>query len=213
MTEIIDLGIECKNNTAIVSSRHIAKTFNKEHKTVLRAIENAECSEEFRRHNFAPSYYKNEQNKKQPEYILTRDGFTFIAMGFTGKKAAEFKERYIKEFNNMESFIKDLLEARADFPEFTDAILQMHQEPKPYHFSNECNMINQIVTGLTAKQFKQVRNIQGNSIRPYLTATELEAIKKLQRIDIGLIVSVPDFQQRKSILTQQFNRIQQKLSA
>ena len=213
MNQLINLGVECKNNIATVSSRYIAMTFNKEHRTVLRAIENAECSNEFRQHNFVQSSYKNEQNKKQPEYTLTRDGFTFIAMGFTGKKAAEFKEAYIKAFNQMESFIKDLLEAKADFPEFTDAILQMHEVPKPYYFSNECNMINQIVTGLTAKQFKQERNVQGNSIRPYLTSSELSAIKKLQRFDIGLIVSVPDYQQRKNILAQQFNRYQQKLSA
>lgn len=211
---LINLGVECKNNMATVSSRYIAMTFSKEHKTVLRAIENSECSNEFRRCNFVQSYYKNEQNKKQPEYILTRDGFTFIAMGFTGKKAAKFKEDYIKAFNQMESFIKELLEAKEEFPEFTDAILASHEEPKPYHFSNEINMINSIVLGMNTKQFKEVNGIgKVPSIRPYLSSEQITAVKTLQRIDIGLVIAIPDYQQRKSILQQHFNRMQAKLSA
>ncbi len=65
----------------------------------MRAINNIECSEDFRQRNFAPSSYFNEQNKLQPMFNLTRDAFSFLAMGFTGKKAAEFKERSIGAFN------------------------------------------------------------------------------------------------------------------
>lgn len=210
-------GIIEKNNIALVSSRMVAEKFEKEHKHVLESIKKlteptSGLSEKFGRSNFWQSSYKNEQNKKQPEYLLTRDGFSILVMGFTGKKAIKFKEDYINAFNQMESFIRNLLEAKADFPEFTDAIMGAHEEPKHYHFSNELNMINQIVTGMTAKQFKESHGIdKAPSIRPYLTPGQLEAVKALQRIDIGLIVAIPDYYQRRAVLEQQYKRISRKL--
>ncbi len=63
-----------------------------------------DCSEDFRKSNFGLSSYKPEGAKRSyPMYLMTRDGFTFLAMGFTGARAAEFKERYIAEFNRMEA--------------------------------------------------------------------------------------------------------------
>lgn len=84
------------------TSNQVAEHFNKAHNLVLRAIRNLECSEDFRLRNFAQSSYRNEQGKEQPCYRLTRDGFVFLAMGFTGKDAAQWKEAYITAFNKME---------------------------------------------------------------------------------------------------------------
>jgi len=86
----------------VVETRDIAKHFGKEHWIILRAIRNLECSEEFANHNFVASSYQDANNKTQPCYLITRDGFAFLVMGFTGKKAAEWKEKYIKAFNQME---------------------------------------------------------------------------------------------------------------
>ena len=94
------------NNEAVTSSKLVAEYFGKQHRSILRAIKNLNCSEEFRQHNFAPSYYYNLQNKKQPMYLMTKDGFTILAMGFTGAKAMQFKEAYINAFNKMESLLK-----------------------------------------------------------------------------------------------------------
>ena len=69
---------------------------------MLEAIRHLDCSPEFGRRNFTPSSYTNSQNKKQPLYEITRDGFTFLCMGFTGPQAALWKERYIEAFNRME---------------------------------------------------------------------------------------------------------------
>lgn len=71
------------------TSNQIAEHFGKRHDVVLRAVRNLECSENFRLHNFAESSYTNEQGKKMPCYRITRDGFVFLAMGFTGKEAAQ----------------------------------------------------------------------------------------------------------------------------
>ena len=98
-----------KQEMTVVSSLDIAETFGKEHKHILRDIRELECSEEFRQSNFGPSSYVNEQNKKQPMYYVTRDGFTILVMGYTGEKAMKFKEAYIKQFNAMEKMLQGKL--------------------------------------------------------------------------------------------------------
>lgn len=89
-----------------VTSLDISNRFGKQHKNVLRDIENLECSPEFRRLNFEPSVYHNSQNKAQPMHNITRDGFVFLCMGFTGPQAALWKERYITAFNEMEQALR-----------------------------------------------------------------------------------------------------------
>lgn len=84
------------------TSLQIAEHFGKAHRSVLLAVRRLECSDAFRLHNFVQSSYRNEQGKEQPCYRLTRDGFVFLAMGFTGKDAAQWKEAYITAFNKME---------------------------------------------------------------------------------------------------------------
>ena len=94
----------------VTTSRAVAERFGKLHKNVLQAIKNIECSEEFNRLNFQPVEYMDEKGEMRPEYRITRDGFVFLAMGFTGKEAAKFKEAYIMAFNRME---QELIEGRS----------------------------------------------------------------------------------------------------
>jgi Rha family phage regulatory protein len=190
-----------KNDTARVDSRYVAECFEKEHKNVIRDIRELDCSEEFRLLNFEPSYYKNQQGKKQPCYCMTRDGFVFLVMGYRGKKAAHFKEIYIRRFNEMEEHIKSLVSARQEFPLLTDNIKLAYDNPKPYHYSNECDMINRIVLGMTSKQYKIAHDIPSNeSIRPYLSEEQIKLLDVLQKVDIGLLFSVSDYHKRKQLL-------------
>lgn len=94
------------NGQAVTSSQAIADYFTKRHADVIRKIESLECSTEFSQRNFASAEYTDEQGKRRPAYQITRDGFAFLAMGFTGKRAAQFKESYINAFNRMESRIR-----------------------------------------------------------------------------------------------------------
>jgi Rha family phage regulatory protein len=87
------------------SSIDVARHFGKRHDTVLRAIANLDCSPEFTDRNFAASEYTDTTGRTLPVYQLTRDGFVFLAMGFTGKDAARWKEAYIDAFNKMEAAI------------------------------------------------------------------------------------------------------------
>ncbi|MGL5239041.1 MAG: Rha family transcriptional regulator [Plesiomonas shigelloides] len=88
---------------AVTTSLAVADYFTKRHADVIRKIELLECSPEFSQRNFARAEYTDDQGKKRPAYQITRDGFAFLAMGFTGKRAAQFKEAYITAFNAMES--------------------------------------------------------------------------------------------------------------
>lgn len=201
MNELPEIVSE-RNGKPITTSRKIAEVFEKEHYNVLRDIENLDCSEEFTALNFEVSGYKDTSGKKNKEYIITKDGFVFLVMGYRGKKAAAFKESYIKRFNDMESFIKSIQAAKMDYPALTKAIEQAHEEPKFYHFSNEINMINRIVLGVDAKHFKEENGLdkKETSIRPYLTQEQIKAVEELQRIDIGLLVANIEFEHRKQIL-------------
>ncbi len=185
----------------ITTSRKVAEVFEKEHKNVLRDISNTISDDEFSRLNFELSNYKS-RGKIYPEYILTKDGFTLLVMGYKGEKAMNFKKAYIQRFNDMESFIKSIQTAKMDYPALTKAIEQAHEEPKFYHFSNEINMINRIVLGVDAKHFKAENGLdkKETSIRPYLTQEQIKAVEELQRIDIGLLVANIEFEQRKQIL-------------
>lgn len=190
-------------DTARVDSRFVAEFFGKQHKSVLRAIDritsqDSGLSDEFNRHNFAPVKYIDAKGEKRKSYAMTRDGFTLLAMGFTGKKAMQFKEMYIKRFNEMESYIRTLVETRKEFPLLTANIKLIHENPKPHHFSNEADMLNRLVIGQTAKQFREANGLKsGESIRPYLTDEQLKLLDTLQKVDIGLMLAMPDFNQRK----------------
>lgn len=97
-----------RNGIVVVSSRKIAEDFGKQHKDVLESIrEIQKGAAEKSATLFIPSRYKHEQNKQwYPEYLCTRDGFTLLAMGFTGQKSLEWKLKYIDAFNKMEETIK-----------------------------------------------------------------------------------------------------------
>lgn len=97
----------------VVSSLDVARHFDKLHRDILRSIDRAveETGMEFGLRNFAQSSYLNEQNKEIRCFDLTRDGFSFLVMGFTGAAAAKWKVAYINAFNAMEAEIK-----RAEVP-------------------------------------------------------------------------------------------------
>ena len=93
------------NEKVVTTSLAIAEYFGKLHRNILRSIEQLDCSEEFGVLNFEQSSYLNQQGKQQPMYHITKDGFIFLVMGFTGKEAARIEEAYIRAFNYQKSLI------------------------------------------------------------------------------------------------------------
>lgn len=99
MTDII---LSAQNGEPVASSLDIAKNFGKDHRNVLQAIENKTAENSALLEMFHLTEYTTSQNKKLPMYLMNRDGFSFLVMGFTGKKADEWKLKYIAAFNAME---------------------------------------------------------------------------------------------------------------
>ncbi|PNQ83085.1 Rha family transcriptional regulator [Paenibacillus sp. F4] len=97
MTQLVFI----ENGNTVTDSLTVAEVFKKEHKHVLRDIKSLECSEEFIESNFGLIDYTDSRNRTQQKYIISQDGFSFLAMSYTGKEAARFKEMYITEFNRM----------------------------------------------------------------------------------------------------------------
>lgn len=88
---------------AVTTTRSVSDFFGKRHADVIRKVETIDCSPEFTERNFALSDYQDPTGRTLPMYQITKNGFVFLVMGFTGKKAAQFKEAYIAEFDRMES--------------------------------------------------------------------------------------------------------------
>lgn len=102
-----ELVFQSSNGNDVTTSLIVAQVFGKEHKNVVRDIENLSCSENFNRLNFERITYKDARNREQTAYEMTKDGFSFLVMGYTGAKAGEFKEKFISEFNKRESLLKN----------------------------------------------------------------------------------------------------------
>ena len=101
---------EIKDGQVVTTSMRIAEIFSKEHKRVMQSIRELDCSNDFRQHNFVLTLKDKELRgcvaRQDPYYLITRDGFVFLVMGFTGKTAAKFKEAYIRAFNVMEERLR-----------------------------------------------------------------------------------------------------------
>lgn len=183
-----------KQEVTVVSSLDVAETFGKEHKNVLKDIRELNCSEEFGRLNFEPTDYVDEHNRKQPMYYMTRDGFTLLAMGYTGEKAMKFKEAYIKQFNAMERMLQGKLIERekgiAVRQSLTKA-LQLSAENERMHghaYSTYTNCIYKVLFGMNANKLREHYGIsKKDNLRDCFSAEELRAVQSMECMVSGLI--------------------------
>ncbi|HDN9016700.1 TPA: Rha family transcriptional regulator [Aeromonas salmonicida] len=95
-----------KHGEVFTTSRQVSELFGKDHRNVLRAIRLLDCDEEFTALNFELTDFIDKNGDPRPEYLMTKDGMVFLVMGFTGKKAAQFKLLYIRAFNWMAEKIR-----------------------------------------------------------------------------------------------------------
>ncbi|WP_024305242.1 Rha family transcriptional regulator, partial [Campylobacter fetus] len=104
----ISVELDVVGGVLFATSLQIAQVFEREHKSVIRSIENLP-NDEFRRLNFVPSNQIRQNglfDKETKFYKITRDGFSLLVMGFTGEKAYKWKIEFINAFNKMEAMIK-----------------------------------------------------------------------------------------------------------
>lgn len=147
----------------VVSSLDVAKTFEKEHYHVIeeiRAIQSKISSTEFSG-LFYESDYVASNGKKNPMYLMNRDGFTLLVMGYTGEKAMKFKLAYINQFNAMEQLLTGKLIERekgiAVRQSLTKAIQQSNENERMHGhaYSTYTDIIYKVIFGKTAKQLRE----------------------------------------------------------
>lgn len=207
-TTINDIEFAVNGNIK-VSSIQVAEKFKKPHKDVLKAIKNLECSYDFNRRNYSPIEYKDSRNRKQPAVLMSRDGLSYLVMGFTGKEAAWWKERFIEAFNKMELCIiaeksrqkaDDVakLECRPMTRALKDTREDLGKGTKPFHYSNEHNMIYRVVLGVTKKKWCEAHDIdKSERFRDYMPAPMIEAIADMQRVNTDMIEMGLEYKERK----------------
>lgn len=191
---LVEIRTVNKEEVTVVTSLDVAETFEKEHKRVLQDLRDLKCSEEFREHNFVPSEYMNEQKHKQPMYYLTKDGFTLLAMGYTGDKAMRFKEAYIKQFNAMEKAligkIKEREKGIAVRQALTKAIQQSNENERMHGhaYSTYTDAIYKSIFGKNAKQLRDEFGIaKRDNLRDLFSAEELARIGNAEMLVSSLV--------------------------
>lgn len=114
------------NGVVLVTSKDVADKFGKENKNVMRDIKKIMSNQpEFGALNFELSNYKSVQNKELECYNMTRDGFTILAMGFSGAAALEWKIKYIEAFNMMERELLSQASNKSSMQLLNEAVLLM----------------------------------------------------------------------------------------
>ena len=165
MNELVFRG---ENGIPVTTSFLVAEAFGKKHQHVLRDIDNLECSESLRASNFGLSFkireLPNGGSKEERFYYIGRDGFTFLAMGYTGKKAAEFKEKYIAAFNAMEQQLK---QGTLITEQFMQTQMQMMNQ-----MMQLCNTMMQYMGGVASPQPQPM--VQPQSPQPSIINPEEE---------------------------------------
>ena len=206
------------------TSRLIAEIFEKRHSDVIRAIENLECSQDFTERNFALSDYKDDSGKSNKEYIITKDGFVMLAMGFTGEKAFKFKEQYINAFNSMEKELKRIYEERQQWVIerekgklvrhiLTDTIkMKVAESPnKKFMYPNYTKLIYKTLFNKSFDELKKMYNIKPKeSLRDYISSEELKELEQMEMLISSLINLGWGYEQIKEFINQSYTK---KISA
>lgn len=102
-----DIVFQGSGGQPLTNSVLVAEKFEKRHRDLIRTLRNLTAQNCAVRTMFVETTYLNEKQQEQPMFVMNRDGFTLLAMGFTGKKALQFKLDYIEAFNKMEKAIKE----------------------------------------------------------------------------------------------------------
>lgn len=175
-----DLELKTENGTVVVSSRSVAERFGKRHDHVLRTIETTVENDSTQNWGqyFIPNQYKDVSGKNNKEYLLTRDGFTLLAMGFTGKEALKWKLKYIEAFNQMELALKDNINPFKDMSPELQAIIM--QDKKIQQIESKVNALEDNIY-ITRSQQKKLRDFAREVVIKALGSKHSQAYKEFSQ--------------------------------
>lgn len=218
---LVEITGKRNEEVLVTTSRKIAEVFGKEHKHVLEAIENIKAENSALTDMFYESSYKAGTGKNYKEYLMNRDGFSLLAMGFTGTKALEWKLKYIQAFNEMETELKRLYEERKQWEierakgivirhVLTDTIkMKVADSPhKRFMYPNYTKLIYKTLLGKTMKELQEQYGVKGKeSIREYITADQLKEVESMEMLVSSLINVGWGYEQIKQFI--QMNHLKQ----
>lgn len=198
-----------KEEVTVVSSLDVAETFERNHKDVLESIRTIQgnlSAADFSALFFESTYLAS-NGKKNPMYLMNRDGFTLLVMGWSGEKAMKFKLGYIRQFNAMEKALVGKMKEREKGIAVRQALtnaLQQSQENERMHghaYSAYTNAIYKALFGKNAKQLREDYNIgKQDNLRNMFSAEELRAIQSMECLVSGLIDCGWGYDQIKSFI-------------
>jgi len=197
-----DLGIFEKSAVAWTTSRDLSRVFGKQHGHVIRDIDRImeDGVEDFNQSNFGVVKYKDGKGEMRRAYRMTRKGFSLVAMGFTGKKAMEFKVKYIEAFENMFELISSRILSKNGYKIMTAAIADNIGDDR-FIFAEEANRVNRAVLGMSSAEFNQVHGLKsGETPRDAVVKEKLEQIDDAQRLNANLIKAGVNAVERARIL-------------
>jgi len=202
--------IQAHGRNLWTTSQVIAEKFGKRHDNILRAVVNLDCSDEFRLLNFEEVNYIDEKGKPRKSFDISRNGFSLLGMGFTGKSAAKWKELFIAAFEKMERELLRIASRKTDptlriatseksaaATLMTDCLVDVREEAgkptKPHHFITEHSLCNWVLIG-------HFGPLNPNDL-DCLTMRRLASIRKRNAV---LIVKGLDYTERKNALREAF---------
>ncbi|OOF68116.1 hypothetical protein BKG95_05240 [Rodentibacter pneumotropicus] len=195
-----------KETVAMTDSLKIAQYFGKRHDNLLQSIKNLGCSEEFNALNFKAVKYTDDKGEKRPMYLMTHDGFTLLTMGFTGKKAMQFKEAYITQFNKMKDWITTKSKLSHDQHRMNEAIkfhLESTGKQDEHIYSRENNLVYVVALGASRKKWLKDNGYSpDDEIRGHLTESQLKLIDDLLSENAVMIKLGMNYHERKAKLEQ-----------
>ena len=196
-------------NNQTMSSREIAKLTGKRHDNVMSDTRIMLESLEIQSTDFLGDY-KDSKGRTYPCFNLPKRETLILISGYNIILRAKIIDRWEeleKKELSKQNFTLSRKVSKDEYLPMTNAIKDAHEEIKPYHFSNESDLINRIILGMTASKFRQHHDIpKSDAIRDYLSTAQLNCIIALQRANTVYIEDGLDFQERKAKLTDLFNR-------
>jgi len=193
---LVEIAKINKEEVTVVSSLDVAETFGKLHKDVLESIRDIQDNLGTAENSalFYEDVYTASNGKKNPMYLMNRDGFTLLVMGYTGEKAMRFKLAYIRQFNAMEKALIGKMKEREKGIAVRQALtnaLQQSQENERMHghaYSTYTNVVYKAVFGKNAAQLRECYGITKNdNLRDHFTQEELSKVQNVEMLISGLV--------------------------
>ena len=191
---LVEIKTVNKEEVTVVTSLDVAETFEKRHDHVLRDVEKLKKDIP----NFGEMFFEttmpDSYGRSQKAFLMNRDGFTLLVMGYTGEKAMKFKIAYIKQFNAMEQALIGKMKERekgiAVRQALTKAIQQSNENERMHGraYSTYTDVVYKVVFGKSAKQLREEYGItKKDNLRDCFSAEELSKVQSVEMIVSGLV--------------------------